>query len=221
MTESALRRWRLAAASRVDRIVADPSELAQLARWSYRHPNGFEKIPLNFSSLSHRFWRLHVWDRLEADDSSVEHTDPHSHPWPFVSRVLAGELVSEEFRLGAYPSLGTPKTYIETRFHVDPRPGLNSSERIGSATLTDSHTSTLAAGVEYLLPLRAIHRVFGSSGRLTITLVRQLPVEKRWSQAFRAPGSVALTAELPTQFERFSPNHLKERLSAVRDCLAE
>lgn len=220
MADSTERRWRTAVIGRIDRLVADPHKLAELSRWSYRHPNGFEKIPLNFSSLGRRFWRLHVWDRLTPTDPPPEHSDPHSHPWQFVSRVLAGALVSEEFRRGAHPSRGAPKEYAEVRFHVDARPGLNSSERIGTATLTRIHTTTLAAGVEYKLPPHAIHRVYGSAGNVTITLVRQLPIERRWSEAFIAEGALTHREEFATQFERFSSEHLKARLSAVRDSLA-
>jgi hypothetical protein len=74
-------------------IADDPESVAQIAKRSYWHVNGFAKLMLHRAS---RFGiRLHVWP---VRSGRLGETNPHSHRWDFASTVVAGDgLVIAEF----------------------------------------------------------------------------------------------------------------------------
>ncbi|MBX6769381.1 MAG: hypothetical protein IRY90_19885, partial [Actinomadura rubrobrunea] len=143
----------------------DDQWMDAMARASYRHPNGFDKIVL-LSTDAFQL-RLHVWgqDRPEAESENI-----HNHRWDFSSVILLGGYRYQEFTADG----GTSQFYVYT---YNSRRGVPSYslEPLGRRGLSCCFDAHLRAGTSYTLSSEVFHRVATPPGRLTASLVLQGP----------------------------------------------
>jgi len=81
-------------ASFVERIISDDYELSRVAKESYSHSNYFDKIVLYKSKVNNFSLRLHIWDK---DIHPQIKSDIHNHRWSFMSIVLLGTIIENNY----------------------------------------------------------------------------------------------------------------------------
>lgn len=99
------------------RTLADPAVLVRLLEafllrletgrigclGSYRHDNGFTKVPLLHDHCLRTKLRLHLWDPEEVFTWAPQNI--HNHRWNFASAILFGSLIQRRYE---WARLGTP-----------------------------------------------------------------------------------------------------------------
>lgn len=191
----------------IKRILNDEDHLAEIARQSFAHPNGFDSIPLENSHPSHRV-RLHVW----WPDAPLVTEDVHNHAWSFGSRLLSGALTFQTYRPAEQ---GTPY------FHYPWRLGgafAYDSTGVDTVTLAAVLDATFAENTHYTFDLNELHRVAPVK---TEQPVSTLVIIGSWQRN----GSDVYT-EQPRHGEGYRPlkdpyppQQLAERLQRYIDCL--
>lgn len=187
-------------------VLAEPRDLRRVARRSYIHPNGYDKIVLvSARSTQVPFeLRLHIW--WPAPDT--EEPDIHNHDWDFASSVLCGELWCEEYEPGddgepleQYVYLRSQKRAFEIR-------------STGTARLRVARRYALRAEDVYAMDRMILHRVRGRSDRATATVVLQGPTGHLASEVFRtAAGAKSRPGSSPIL--PMEPGILAARLERV------
>jgi hypothetical protein len=131
---------------------------------SYRHANGFYKIPL-FTSHGARL-RLHFWDGATSAEENV-----HNHRWNLASRVLLGTLEDEIYDFcSAEDSAALLLNEFEYR-----KAGPDEAvvlRRDGRAVRLTAKTIRMP-GAAYSLNPRQLHRIVTRPGAPTMTLMAQ------------------------------------------------
>lgn len=135
----------------------------------YSHTNGFDKFKL--IETSEFVLRLHIWWG-ERDYEEIEHV--HDHKWNFASRVLFGNLKSQQFvvsdsgdRYMLYDYYSAGKQNEEARL-------IPSGER----TLELVYESELHAGSTYSISAKILHRVLQPSMPTATLMLHGKPVQK-------------------------------------------
>ena len=142
----------------------DASSLAVLARRSYRHRNGFDKIVIAEPAGSPLKLVLHVWPQggpRTADDI-------HNHRWNFSSVVVSGTLHLELYE----PDISGPD-YAVMEYRSLPGAGNFELRPKGTTTASARKSETLHAGSTYTWACQRLHRAWGALGHVTATLVVQ------------------------------------------------
>jgi hypothetical protein len=157
-------------------IHSSPTLLQSVARNSYSHVNGFEKLVLLASPRLGYKLRLHIW---WPDERRETREDIHNHRWDFGSRILLGQLEFENFiqasegsRLLRYASYsrGSEECF---RF-----------QQTGSAQLSSGFTGRLKMGSFYCQPHHAAHASASERSVTTATLLVQGPPRRDFSDVF-------------------------------------
>jgi hypothetical protein len=105
-------------------VILEPDLIEQIARRSYGHPNGYDKIIFvsrDSMELPYEL-RMHVWWAAQPRRS----TDIHNHDWEFSSRVLCGRLECREYKLDEGGDLMPKYTYVRSE------KGLTASSQVTS-----------------------------------------------------------------------------------------
>ena len=197
----------------LNQVLTDDNLLGEIAARSYRHTNHFDKIVLVGSDnpVSYRL-TLHLWmppyTAAELSDELI-----HDHRFSFWSAILAGTLISENFK----------RSHAGTRFRQYRYvPELRSQtfqdiyEFAGEATLAKSGVSSREAGESYYLPAPSIHRVVLPAANLTCSLVLRGPRLRNFSTVFNTayPGTDVRYANA-----MFSTRTLSIKIAAIADAL--
>ena len=141
----------------------DPSSIEAIARQSYRHQNGFVKIPLKTEN-GEKF-RLHVYRVGAKADKNI-----HNHRWDFESKVLCGSLPMHLYEIVEGNS---------HRLHTYLRKGrLYTIEYLRKIGLIESQLINIRAGKKYLMKNHLYHKI-ATVKELTITyMVTRKTVQK-------------------------------------------
>lgn len=163
-------------------LVADQAAVAEIAKRSYWHPNGFAKIILHTSVDPEFRIRLHVWPRSETP--SRGESNPHSHRWEFASYVLAGTgMHMVEFAEAAEGG----KPYRRYRYGVDPaNPAALLSD--GEVRLKRCGVPHVQKGDIYACDTSVVHTVRPIDAGLTATVVVQGPRRTPTTVVYCEPG---------------------------------
>lgn len=172
-----------AVAAWLDELVEGP--VADMARRSYWHPNGFAKLVLHVSSEPEFRIRLHVWP--EADSQLLGESNPHSHRWDFASTVVAG--VGLHMAQYVETECGG-KPYDRYRYGVDPADPA-ALLRDGDARLARKSSPHVRFGGVYSCDIDVVHTVVPIGSGLTATLVVQGPHRSPSTRVYCLPGSDA------------------------------
>lgn len=181
------------------RLSNDPEAVSELARSSYRHPNGFIKLILAKHSNGSRV-RMHVWD------SASEASDIHDHFWDFSSMVVTGQLRSERFRRSAR---GVIFEELDLLWRPQDAFALRQSGKQPLACISETVAS---AGQTHALDASDLHRVSVWRHGLTATVVLQGRDIRPDNHVFRTPGNVPLRAFRP---RRLMSDEVRKVLNGV------
>ncbi|MDQ4124217.1 MAG: hypothetical protein M3134_01270 [Actinomycetota bacterium] len=146
----------------LDRLLASPSALQQVAHRSYIHDNGFVKIVLVPGRPQRPALRLHIWPAEEPADGNV-----HNHCWDFTSFVLAGHLVFDEYVVsgdGTVPAL---------HYAYEPASDFEYELRLlGPVRLRQTSSGAHPCGAVYEMSPETLHRT-AAGDAYTATLLVQ------------------------------------------------
>ncbi len=164
------------------------------ARLSYRHVLGFDKLLLLRDGSRHML-RAHVW-HPGAGGAGAE--DIHNHRCALASYVVRGRLAMELY--AHEPDDDGPGGAQEpdgggipaARYQESLAPGRTADwrlEPVGPARLRLTHAGRYAAGSDYALPARTLHRAWCETGAPTVTLFLETGGERRrHTDVFSAAG---------------------------------
>ncbi|SEM50389.1 hypothetical protein [Streptacidiphilus jiangxiensis] len=184
-----------------------PGALEVMATESYRHANGFDKLSFPAVDGSEARLRLHLWPA--ADTGGPSH--PHDHRWPFVSRVLAGQVTNEISTVTDDPD-GDHRRYSHR-----PAPGGYVFQERGRATLRPAGRFTCPQGRTYALPPEVVHRVTVPPRTRTVTLALELAPTAPGTSVFVRSGTLPTGAQVTPRC--FSAAGVRERLADLRATL--
>jgi hypothetical protein len=184
-------------------MMEDPSALAESARLSYQHTNGFSKIVLVAGTAKAFKLRLHLW--WPGVETPSEHL--HDHRWDFGVVLLAGSYRCQEFVLAAE---GDERYFYR---YYSPEGTLSfRRQAVGKAKTRCVFDATFGAGTTYVLSHRVIHRVISRRSELAASLFLQGPVVQPCTTVLfdRQLGS---EAEEQVAVPGFTPQTLAEELT--------
>ncbi|WIY02137.1 hypothetical protein QRX60_50505 [Amycolatopsis mongoliensis] len=165
------------------RDLADaPTAVAEIAKRSYWHPNGFAKIVLHTGVEPEFRVRLHVWPRSET--VSRGESNPHSHRWEFASHVLTGTgMHMVEFAETADGG----KPFRRYRYGADPaNPAALVAD--GEVRLRRRASPHVQSGDVYTCDTSIVHTVRPVDAGLTATVVVQGPRRTSTTVVYCEPG---------------------------------
>jgi hypothetical protein len=146
------------------KIVASPSDLAQVGVRSLQHANGFSKLVL--AEGNRRQVRLHIWDNENLPGHARPLENAHNHRWPFATLLLAGAYTATTFQ----PSEGD--AYAWHKYAPSKTPVAYELDLAGTCDLVPVNQTTLVAGSSYWVDPTVVHRVtITPDVPLTATLV--------------------------------------------------
>ncbi|MET7316245.1 hypothetical protein ABZX83_12765 [Streptomyces thermoviolaceus] len=169
----------------VAELAAGGQDTQECARLSYRHVLGFDKLLLLRDGTRHML-RAHVW-HPGASDAGAE--DVHNHRCALASYVVRGRLSMElyEHEICAPDDPDAPPgpddgVIRAVRYRESLGPGPVAQWRLepaGRARLRLAHTARYAAGSDYGLPARTLHRAWCDTAAPTVTLFLETGVGRR------------------------------------------
>ncbi len=154
-------------------LLQDNKRLEEIAKRSYLHFNGFDKIVLLESEEFGYRLRLHLW-RPEHFIEHFEHV--HNHPWDFSSRILAGSL---KFQI--YSADSSSIEGLDTYYKYVTLPPLEKGnghilDPKGESNLKLVFDATVKEGSFYSNSRELIHRVIKDNNEFCATLILQSPI---------------------------------------------
>ncbi|MEV6622513.1 hypothetical protein AB0M83_40425 [Amycolatopsis sp. NPDC051106] len=163
-------------------LAADTSAVAEIAKRSYWHPNGFAKIVLHTGVEPEFRVRLHVWP--ESETVSRGESNPHSHRWEFASHVLAGTgMHMVDFAETAEGG----KSFRRFRYGADPaNPAALVAD--GEVRLKRRAVPHVQGGDVYTCDTSVVHTVRPIDAGLTATVVVQGPRRTPTTVVYCEPG---------------------------------
>lgn len=151
-------------------ISRSPDLLRQVARTSYRHPNGFDIIGI---------WRDHDDARIKLDVWWENDTDwgwIHNHRFDFSSYVIEGALQSRHY-LATEP---TDENGVDVYRLSAPQ---RSDEIIPTRKgILLAWEGSIPAGGSYDIDCNMFHQATGTEGMVTVTLVAQRAAKRAYSE---------------------------------------
>lgn len=198
------------AISVLSEMIASPTDsLTQLAKASYVHANGFEKLVCGAAAPEGSKIRLHIWPAAANDPQT------HDHGWSFCSHVLLGSISSTEYEveleLGAHSIYRIPNLRAREAGVL-----LKCMQR--NVSLRPLSERTLTGGEGYCLTSNKLHRVVASRTSGAVTLVLQSCHTQAYSHVALPQGQVIANA-YPKK--KFSTIAFVGRLIALRRQLLE
>jgi hypothetical protein len=196
----------------VQAAMADENR-ADVARRSYRHPNGFTKIVLiQFQAGSIPFeLRLHDWYPVamaEPNDILLSRESVHDHGWDFASYIVSGALLFEEFEVSSQGQEFSEFKYVRLQSEIQ-----YSRRYVGKRLLQCSRRGTHKHPDVYFFPRNKLHRTIPVHGERTISLMLQSPYAVREAKVFRDLDQPEVR-ELPAQ-RALSELELVESLEGI------
>lgn len=161
-------------------FLEDSDVLETIAKRSFRHPNGFVKIPI--LKDGNRNIRLHYYN---TDDC---HEEYHTHRWNFSSHIVFGELRHE---LGEITERNVAKEnvvlgddeFFEYKFQSKTDCTF-SKTLLGTAKVSCARLETVPQNSTYDLSMNVPHRVLYSANVKTVTVVSYDVLEGSLSSEF-------------------------------------
>jgi hypothetical protein len=149
----------------ISEILGDDQILGEVARRSYTHSNGFDKITLVSSREPEFKLRLHIWWPRRRDCQSREFV--HNHRWLFRSTVLCGSAYVETF---------TEKDGGELMYRHEYLPRDDTLEKyelraVGRSRVASDLMFMLAPGSTYSMGPDLLHRVLWIGDTLSVTML--------------------------------------------------
>lgn len=167
--------------SRLRYLQTHPDRLAEVARNSYLHSNGFAKIKI---AEGHGFCaRLHIWP---AEKNRLGDVNPHGHRWEFASWVAVGEGMTERYFDEVEAHDPTAGMYVRCEYGS---PGSEGRlRRRGQASLRARPKIDRPSNSIYTCTRDVVHTVAPVGDGLVATVVLQGPVRDQSTVVYVRPG---------------------------------
>lgn len=192
-----------------ENIRSDEEWLEEIARRSYSHDNGFDKLVLCAFKDPDRKLRLHVWDSAITPQSPSE-TNVHNHRWNFCSTVLCGE-----FQFEMYEQV-TEGVGFEKYEYAPKQEKEYSLRHRGKEHLEKTFSGRLPRGVEYSISHDVIHRTFVGGDGVTATLMMQGTEQKPTTSVYSLEP---LEESSSRTISELSPETVEEKFERVLDAI--
>lgn len=88
-------------------VLGNSEKIELASKYAYSHTNGFKKITL--LKTDNLCLRIHLWNSGDLQAENI-----HSHRWPFVSRVIVGEMEETRYGLAHQGKTATEYNYLGT-----------------------------------------------------------------------------------------------------------
>lgn len=189
----------------IDALLKNERWLSAVARDSYEHTNGFDKLVLVSQQTGGKL-RLHVWWGGDRTIQIEEHI--HNHRWNFATKILVGHYRYEIYQ----PSLGPGMRYYRHRYEPVSDDGAFQLTSEGRDGLELVNTGIVSSMSGYALHSSVLHRVSQESRSMVLSIVLH-------GNAVRESTSVYSGSDLGgtvTRVKRFSVVDLRERLARIR-----
>ena len=152
-------------------LMAQPERLAETARRSFLHRNGFVKLRLH--TWGGYALRLHVW----TGHSEIQpEENVHDHRWSFASHMVCGH-----FRVKTYAmDEAGDHEFCCYRYLRHPVEDTFRFEDAGRRRFVMTGEEIMAAGSTYFMDASVFHRLLFPANVTTATLVVTLPRSREW-----------------------------------------
>jgi len=170
---------RRSAAEILQEIVDSRDELAKVARASYAHSHGFDKVTLISNSQPEFKLRLHMWWPTESHSLLTEFV--HNHRWVFRSTMLCGSTSVEFF---------SERAEGRSMHRYEYRPRDQETEAydlrlVGQSRLSSDLIVSLTPGSTYSTGPGSLHRVLWPDS-VSITMFVRWASVRRTASVFSA-----------------------------------
>jgi hypothetical protein len=205
--KAAVMRWLSDARERLPRLIAeivyDSRALAFVASRSYRHSNGFVKVPLQTGAALGEAFRLHMWDNSPAD------SDIHDHRWDFVSMPILGSFLERRYKLQD----GREGQLLECRPRA--QSGTIAVTPLKRARAVLIEEAERVAGKPYECHSRVLHAIDPTNDRVAATLVIRGPTLRGSALVHKSPDTPNVGEPMQALAPSLMPTQLSEVLEAV------
>lgn len=148
----------------------DSEQAERVAQCSYIHGNGFAKIVLGQGRDGSKL-RLHFWkEGFSAEENA------HCHRWGFSSLILFGEINSESFIESTSESATSVGCYLYEKSQQTA-----AISKLGNISISSTGNTIRTSGDYYDMLQGQLHRISGTNGKPTATLLLQCPPTKSWN----------------------------------------
>ena len=194
----------------IEIIISTESLLEKIARLSYSHELGFDKIIIWRDLETGCVLRLHTWWPNASPHMSDE-INIHNHGRHFVSRLIQGNFQQQTWQV---TTSGEP--FFKYQYSFDDRTLQSVVTDCGLAHLSKVSDNVLQEGQWYKIQTETLHRVIPLPHVLTCTTVIQSPLVSRLSDVYVKSRTEILDSgtKLPMQREE-----LRGKLKLLYDAL--
>lgn len=149
----------------IKEILSSESRLDEVARNSYSHPNGFDKLVIVTGDQGKYKLRCHIW---WPEESFTHREDIHNHRWNFATRLIRGTYLLE-----FYNELSGDPTHFVYRYQSPEENETFDMSILGERKLALSFRTKVQAGSGYSQSYDLLHRVTKADNKLVVTLLLQ------------------------------------------------
>jgi hypothetical protein len=190
----------------IGKFLDNQNILNSIAKMSYTHPNGFDKIVIPSDTTSEDTLRIHIW----WPNSLVQKREViHSHQWNFKSKVILGTL-----KFSLYLKSPTGEAFNKYECVGDPNNLNGVINKNGTQRLEKEMVITVSEGSEYWLGHNAIHMIHKNNAEIVLTIVCQGPFVTKKSYIFSKKPFFK-----PSPRSNFTTFKLQNRLQKIIDLL--
>jgi hypothetical protein len=194
------------AAQIVREILNNSQALGDIARMSYTHSNGFDKITLISNGKPEFKLRLHIWWPRRRSEQNTELI--HNHRWLFTSTTLCGSAQVETF---TEKDSGEPMCRHEY-FPRDDALEKYDLKFVGLSRLASDLMVKLTPGSTYSMGPDLFHRVLWEADLVSMTMFVRWESIRSTAAVFS--GSV-IEDEQILSVPSFAPDQLRSKLESV------
>jgi hypothetical protein len=195
----------------LESVLENKSLLEQIARSSYSHVNGFDKITLLNSTKPEYTLRLHIWWPGQVPNIG----NIHNHPSDFSSTILTGSLSFQHYEENEAGEIAVQQfdclTHREKSYY-EVRP-------VGWSHLCSVFEGQMTAGTTYSISAEVLHRIVNISGKIAATLMMYGSVPSK--SASKIFSESPLDMEEQSKMEYFNETTLEEKLKCLLDMTSQ
>jgi len=194
----------------IEIIISTENLLEKIARQSYAHELGFDKIVLWRDLETDCVLRLHIW-WPDSNPNISDEINIHNHGRHFVSHLIQGNFQQQTWQVTAS---GEP--FFKYQYSFDDGTLQSVVTDCGLAHLRKVSDNVLQEGQWYKIQTETLHRIISEPHVLACTTVIQSPLVSRLSDVYVKSRAEMLDsgAKLPMQREE-----LRSKLKLLYDAI--
>lgn len=169
----------------LQQLLADEKALAEVAKRSYIHGNGFVKVVLlNESGFK---LRLHIWFAGCACEENI-----HDHRWSFASHVLLGQLKIEIWQ-DAQEGVSLP----EYRYVAANAEQASCKQSVGMTRVRLQQQCVYGAGESYVMSKQVLHRIINPGSETVASIMCSAPTAQDHTRLIPSHVAIGPQVQMP------------------------